>query len=457
MLPSPRAEGRSLARIVPGVLVVLVGTGWASAADWPQWLGPKRDAVWQESGTLDAFPEGGPKVVWRKPIGPGYTGPAVAGGKVYVMDRTMKAPVPEGKAQLGTLPGTERVLCLDLKTGAELWKHEYDCPYTGISYPQGPRTTPLVAGGTVYTLGTMGDLIAFDAANGSVKWKTNFTTDLKVKPPVWGHSAHLLLDGDTLITLVGGDGGAVRGFDAATGKEKWKGLSSQEVGYAPPVIADLAGKRQLVIWLSDKLAGLNPQTGEVYWQLKHPVLPEGKKQMRPAVTIVTPAVVDDKVLVSTYYEGCCAVKVTPTGADFAWKAKDVYPKTPEKLPTLMTTMLHRDGYLYGMDEAGRVVCLKAASGEKVWDDHALYDGKDTLFGTAFWVWNGNKVFAQTDLGDLFVLKPSPKGLQVLGKAHVIDATFSTRGRKVVWSHPAFADRCMVTRNDKEIVCVSLAK
>lgn len=457
MLPSPRAESRSLARIVPGVLVVLAGTGWASAADWPQWLGPKRDAVWRETGTLDAFPDGGPKVRWRKPIGSGYTGPAVAGGRVYVMDRAMKAPVPEGKAQLGTLQGTERVLCLDLKTGAELWKYEYDCPYTGISYPQGPRTTPLVAGGTVYTLGTMGDLIAFDASNGSVKWKSNFTTDLKVKPPVWGHSAHLLLDGDTLITLVGSEGGAVRGFDAATGKERWKALSSQEVGYAPPVLADAGGKRQVLIWLSDKLAGLNPQTGEVYWQLKHPDLPKGAKQMRPAVTIITPTVADGKAFVSTAYEGACAVALKPDGAAIAWKAENTYPKEPEKLATLMTTLLHRDGHLYGMDVDGKVQCLKADTGEKVWEDGGLYDGKKTLFGTVFWVWNGDKAFAQTDLGDLFVLKLSPKGMEVLGKAHVIDATFSTRGRRVVWAHPAFADQCMVTRNDKEIVCVSLAK
>jgi outer membrane protein assembly factor BamB len=464
------------------VALLLLFAVTAVAADWPQWLGPKREPVWTETGLIEKFPEGGPKVLWRQPIGPGYTGPAVAGGKVFVMDRTMKEPVPEGKAALGTLQGTERVLCLDAKTGKELWKHEYDCPYTGISYPQGPRTTPLVEGDRVYTLGTMGDFRCLNAAAGEVIWKSSFSKDLKVKPPIWGFSAHLLADGDKLITLVGeniwyprrvllgaiagasvpalaGDGGAVRAFDKKTGKELWKALYSQEVGYSPPVIVEAGGKRQLIVWLSDLLAGLNPDTGEVYWKLKHPELPEGRKQMRPAVTIVQPAVGDGMVFVSTAYEGLCAVRLAKDkpAAEIAWKAKDTFPKEPEKLATLMTTLLYRDGHVYGVDASGKVRCVKAATGEQVWEDHSLFGGKDTLFGTAFWVWAGDRVYAQTDLGDLVVCKLTPKGYEELSRAHVIDATFSTRGRRVVWAHPAFADKCMITRNDKEIVCVSLAK
>lgn len=441
--------------------VALLGlfTCTAVAADWPQWLGPKREPVWTETGLIDKFPAGGPKVLWRKPIGPGYTGPAVAGGKVYVMDRTMKEPVPEGKAALGTLQGTERVLCLDAKTSNELWKHEYDCPYTGISYPQGPRTTPLVEGDRVYTLGTMGDFLCLNAADGKVIWGFSLSKDLKVKPPIWGYSAHLLADGDKLITLVGGDGGAVRAFDKKTGKELWKALYSQEVGYSPPVIVEAGGRRQLVVWLSDLIAALNPDTGEVYWKIKHPDLPDGRKQMRPAVTIVQPTVGGGKVFVSTAYEGLCAVELAKDkpAAAIAWQAKNTFPKEPEKLATLMTTLLYRDGHVYGVDTSGKVKCVKAATGEQVWEEHSMFDGKATLFGTVFWVWNGDKVYAQTDLGDLIVCKLSPTGYEELARAHVIDATFSTRGRKVVWAHPAFADKCMITRNDKEIVCVSLAK
>src|SRR5262245_48595061 len=120
----------------------------ARADDWPQWLGPQRDGVWREQGILEKFPEGGPKVRWRAPVGGGYAGPAVAGGKVYLTDRVG----PPAKAKKPA-PGQERVLCLDEKTGRPLWQHAYDCPYR-VGYPAGPRATPLVHAGKVYTLGT---------------------------------------------------------------------------------------------------------------------------------------------------------------------------------------------------------------------------------------------------------------------------------------------------------------
>src|SRR5687768_3681058 len=155
----------------------------APADDWPQWLGPKRDAVWRETGTLDKLPAGGPKVLWRKPLKGGYSGPAVAGGKLYVMDRVHAKPIPMGKAALGLLQGSERVVCFDAKTGDQLWAHEYDCPYFAISYPEGPRTTPVVEGDRVYSLGTMGDMRCLDTANGSLIWETNFPKASGVKDP----------------------------------------------------------------------------------------------------------------------------------------------------------------------------------------------------------------------------------------------------------------------------------
>lgn len=439
---------------LPALLLV---AGTVAAADWPQWLGPKRQPVWEETGLLDKLPAGGPTVRWRVPVGMGYAGPAVADGNVYLMDRRTPADAPKGGR--GTIPGSERVVCLDLATGKEKWAHEYDCPYSGISYPEGPRTTPVIAGGKVYSLGTMGHLRCLDASSGKLIWSTDIAKQGQTKPPVWGYSAHLLLDGDRLITLVGGDGGAVRAYNTANGQEVWKALSSQEVGYAPPVLAGTGADRQVVIWLSDRLAGLDPTTGAVLWRLKHPDLPAGKTQMRPAVTIVTPTIADDLVFVSTAYEGACAIRLQSgrKGAEVVWKATNTFPKDPEKLPTLMTTLLHRDGHLYGVDVKGKVRCLKAANGEDVWTDDTLYGGKDTLFGTVFWVWAEDRVFALTDLGDLVLCKLTPTGYKELGRAHVIDATFSTRGRTVVWAHPAFADRCLITRNDREVVCVSLAK
>jgi outer membrane protein assembly factor BamB len=165
--------------IAPAVLVLsfvafvaagLMECGPVAADDWPQWMGPNRDDVWAETGIVDAFPEGGPKVLWRKPISGGFSGPAVAAGKVYVTDYDKASgdakPVPTKR---NSLVGKERIFCLDAKTGAELWKHEYECDYT-IAYPAGPRCTPTVDEGRVYTLGAMGDLLCLDAQTGKVVW-----------------------------------------------------------------------------------------------------------------------------------------------------------------------------------------------------------------------------------------------------------------------------------------------
>ena len=144
-----------------------------SAEDWPQWLGPNRDGVWNETGIIDNFPPNGPKVVWRAPIAGGYAGPAVANGKVYVSDYLTKADVTKETFERTDSKGQERVQCFSADKGELLWHHEYDCKYT-ISYPAGPRATPTVADGKVYTLGAEGNFLCLDAAKGAVLWSKDF-------------------------------------------------------------------------------------------------------------------------------------------------------------------------------------------------------------------------------------------------------------------------------------------
>jgi hypothetical protein len=186
-------------------LSLAVFGGTSRADDWPAWLGPKRDAVWRETGILDKFPAGGPKIRWRKPIGGGYAGPAVADGRVYVTQLAKGAENPKNPFLRDTVAGTERVVCFNEADGNLLWTHEYPCPYQ-ISYAAGPRTTPTVADGKVYTLGAMGDLFCLDAKTGKALWSKDFKKDYGIKPPTWGWSAHPLLDGDKLICVVGGKG-----------------------------------------------------------------------------------------------------------------------------------------------------------------------------------------------------------------------------------------------------------
>src|SRR5690242_11513335 len=147
----------------------------ASADDWPQWLGPQRDGVWRENGIVERFPTNGLNFRWRVAVGGGYTGPAVANGRVYVMDRQLaeNAKNPPNAFSRGEIPGNERVLCLNEADGKILWQHQYDCPYT-VSYGAGPRATPAVGGDKVYTLGAEGNLLCLGAVKGSVIWSHDF-------------------------------------------------------------------------------------------------------------------------------------------------------------------------------------------------------------------------------------------------------------------------------------------
>jgi outer membrane protein assembly factor BamB len=139
-----------------GVVVVMLGSA-AAADDWPQWLGPRRDGVWREGGIVEVFPKDGPRIRWRRALGAGYSGPVVAEGRVYVTDRELRGgrSNPGDPFSRGRVPGMERVVCLDESDGRVIWQDEYACEYT-ISYPAGPRASPLVAGGRLYTVGAEG-------------------------------------------------------------------------------------------------------------------------------------------------------------------------------------------------------------------------------------------------------------------------------------------------------------
>src|SRR5262249_31151423 len=202
------------------------------------------DGVWRETGIVAALPPGGPKVLWRAPTDPGYSGPAVAGGRVYVTDRqaAQKVELPDRAMPREDIPGTERVRCLDARTGQALWEHRSDGP-SRIGSPSGRRATPLVAGGQVYTLGAMGDLRRLDAATGRLVWARNFRQDYKLRPPAWGWAAAPLLDGDRLICLVGGEGSAVVAFHKDTGQELWRAAGAGGDRHAPPPAPHARGPR----------------------------------------------------------------------------------------------------------------------------------------------------------------------------------------------------------------------
>jgi outer membrane protein assembly factor BamB len=420
------------------------------ADDWPQWLGPKRDGVWRETGILDKFPEGGPKVTWRAKIAAGYSGPAVANGRVYVTDRVLAggAKIPDEKfpsRQKTAILGAERVLCLSEKDGTLLWKHEYDCPYK-VSYPLGPRTTPVVADGKVFTLGAEGNLLCFEAEKGKVVWERDLKKDYKVESPMWGFSAHPLLDGKKVICIVGGEGTTVVAFDKDSGKELWRALTAREPGYCPPMIYEIGGKRQLVVWHSQAVNGLDPETGKVFWTQP--------TNTYFAMTIATPRQLGDAVFISAHPQTSLLVRVkegtTPELAP--WKGSSKLG-----IASVFSTPFVENGHIYGVNSGGALCCIKAETGERLWQTFDATTG-DRPAGSAecFLIKNGDRFFLFNEKGDLIIADLSPKGYKEISRAHLLDATTSTWGRDVLWSHPAFANRSVFVRNDKELLRVSLA-
>ena len=434
------------------LLLALALTATLRADDWPQWLGPQRDGVWRETGIVERFPDGGPAVRWRVPIGGGYSGPAVADGRVFVLDRQLAkdASNPKNAFSRGIIPGTERVLCLNEADGKQLWMHEYDCPYT-VSYAAGPRATPVISGGKVYALGAQGNLSCLDAVTGKEIWARDFKKDFGIATPMWGFAGHPLLDGQKLICLVGGEGSVAVAFDKDTGKEIWRALSAPEPGYAPPVIYEAGGKRQLIIWHPQALCALDPETGAVFWS------EPGKANA--GMTIATPRQSGDLLYVSSFYNGSVMMRLAADkpAATKIWQSAKASERDTDALHTVMSTPFVEDGYIYGTCSYGQLRCLKAATGERVWETFAATTEKAVRWGNAFLIKNGARFFLFNEKGDLIIARLTPAGYEEVSRAHLLDADNTDPGRPVVWSHPAFANRSVFARNDREIVCVSLAQ
>jgi outer membrane protein assembly factor BamB len=464
-------------RLLFAFLVIAIATGlsgsqFATASDWPQWLGPNRDSVWAETGILREFPKkddprGGLKVVWRSPISSGFSGPAVVAGKVYVTDRVLAkgARNPDDPFDFKTkVASTERVLCLDAKNGKEIWKHEYDCPYQ-ISYPTGPRCVPTVYGGKVYTLGAMGDLCCLTADKGELVWSKNFPKDYEAKVPKWGFCGHPLVYKNIVVCIVGGEGSVVVAFDKDTGKEKWKALSTRDIGYSSPTLITVGSKDQVVIWHARAINGLEPLTGKLLWSFG----------LEPAfeMSIMAPRQSGDKLFAAGIGGAGAVLKldpeswfikptVTPVWQEVMVKGKEMTPKHRGLYPVNVTPFIE-GGTIYGVDQPGMMRAVELNTGKKLWYTFKPVIGKEESedfagagSATAFIVKNGDRFFLFAETGELIIAKLSPTKYEEISRAKVLDACGTAFNRKVVWSHPAFANKCAFLRNDKEIVCVSLA-
>ena len=438
---------RFFQRLVVGLFFCLL-PGAALADDWPQWLGPDRASIWQEDGIVERFPTEGLQVKWRTPVGLGYSGPAVAGGKVFVMDYLPRSgKVSNSPGGRVALEGEERVLCFDAKTGKELWKYAYDRPYR-LSYPSGPRCTTTVEEGRVYALGAEGTLSCLDAETGKLLWDRELTVDYKTSSPIWGYAAHPLVEGELLYSLAGGAGSLVVALDKRTGKEVWRALTARSQGYCPPTMITLGGKRQLVIWHPEAIAGLDPATGKLHWSV--PLEPDYD------MSIAAPRLAGNKLFASGIGQIGALLQLDPQQqtAEILWRgtAKDA-------LYSANSTPFVEDGMIYGVDcLSGSLIGARLADGQRRWETRKPTSGGERRQrqATAFLVKHEDRFFLFSETGDLILAKLTPEGYEELDRFHVLEPTGECFGRAVVWNHPAFAERCMFVRNDKELVCVDLS-
>jgi outer membrane protein assembly factor BamB len=419
------------------------------ADDWPEVAGRGRLSVWNETGILEKFPETGLKVLWRTPLRAGYAGPAVADGRVFVLD-WVETQRPRG---------TERALALDEKTGKILWTQEWTADYRGISWPVGPRATPTVDGDRVYVLGADGKLFCLNVRTGAIIWQKDFAKDYgtdRLKWAFdWGFASAPLIDGNRLITMVGGQPDAkVVAFDKMTGQEIWRALSSDtELGVAQPIIINAGGARQLIIWYPGAVASLDPVTGKVYWEQPYKV--------GGSMTVAIPVQAGSQLFFTTFYDGPMMLTLDEKkpAASVIWKGKSDSEIQTEGLHAVITTPVIIGEYIYGLCSYGQFRCLRARSGERIWETQAVTKER-VRWAAGVIVRNGERLFINNDRGELIIVKPSPDGYQEMSRTQLIKPTSPPQNRRelvnVNWMYPAYANKHIYARNDEEIIAASLA-
>ena len=444
-----------LSPLVLAAFLCITSYAVAHAEDWPQWRGPNRDGVWRETGIVATPPrdeEGRVPRMWTAKISAGYSGPTVAGGRVFVSDRVT---TPEQM---------ERVLCFNQANGEMLWMHEYPCEYT-ISYTAGPRanvTVDVEAGGErAYSLGAMGHLFCLETASGDVLWQRDLNREYEIssdgrgedRMPIWGIACAPIIFEKYLIVIVGGrEGAGVVAFDKTTGKEAWKSLEDR-AQYSAPILIEQAGQPVVVCWTADSVAGLDPASGKVHWR-------EEFTPSRMPIGCATPIVSKDRLFVTSFYDGAMMLKLHQDSARVSrlWRKAGRDERRTEALHSIISTPLFLGDHIYGVDSYGELRCLNAA-GERIWEN--LTATPKARWSTIHFVKQGDtdRTWLFNERGELILAKLSPKGYEELGRGLLIDPTSEQLNERggVCWAHPAFANRRVFARSDTELVCASLAE
>jgi outer membrane protein assembly factor BamB len=407
--------------------VLLVCATGAGAGDWPQWLGPKRDGSTAEKVVPWTAKEP-PKVLWREAVGQAYSSPVVAGGRVFI-----HSCVKDKEA--------EEVLALDAVTGKQLWKDSYPRPRFQSVLGNGPRATPTVAGKRLYTIGINGLLSCYEAEKGKRLWQVDLYKQLKADLPNFAVCCSPLVVGNRVIVSVGGKGRCVVALHADTGEVAWQALDDAASTSSPVLFASgerLRGAAPDVVFMTPlRLVGLDPLDGTLRWE--HPMV------FQPQGTSPTPVAVGDKIVASTQAHGAVAVRVgkkdDKSVAEPAWQNKEM--KSYFSSGVAAADLIYLVTNVIDPLPATAITCIEAKTGKQLWKKEKVGYFHAGLVRTG-----DGKLLVLNDSGLLTLLEVNEKGAKEIARAKVCGGTLVS---------PALADGRLFVRDDKEVICLRLAK
>ncbi|MGO8927671.1 MAG: PQQ-binding-like beta-propeller repeat protein [Limisphaerales bacterium] len=381
--------------------------------NWPQFLGPHRNSMVEQPGLARDWTAQAPQRLWLRPVGPGWSGFAVAGSRAITQEQRGE---------------DETVICYDLLTGTPLWSHAYPAHFQSPLAGEGPRATPTIAGHRVFALGSTGVLTCLDLETGKPLWSKDTVQDNQAKVNEWGMSCSpLVVDGLVVVSAGGRDNRSLVAYRTATGEFVW-GAGTDGAGYSSPCLVPLAGVAQILIFNSGGVSAHDPATGTILWNYHWP---GGHPHV--SMPVIIPG---DRLLVSSGYGVGSELLQIQRDASGAFKASRIWKSN--RLKAKFTDLIYRDGFIYGLDD-GIMACLAASNGEQKWKEGRYGHGQEILVGDVLLV--------TAESGEVILLDPSPQGPCELTRFSAL------RGK--TWNPPALAGQYLLMRNDQEAACYRL--
>jgi len=409
----------SLLALLLTVLVTVAASSFASSQgapeDWPQALGPHRNAV--TATTVAPWPTAGPTIRWRRSVGEGFAGPAVIGDTLLLFHR---------------LDDQEIVEALDTATGETRWATGYPTSYRDdFGFDEGPRATPTVAEGRVFTCGAQGVLQALRLDDGERLWSVDTHDRFSVRKGFFGAAcAPLVHNGKVMVNVGGREGAGIVAFEAETGELAWSATDDQ-ASYSAPTIANLAGRQAALFFTRAGLVAIDPDSGAVRAQFRW------RSRSGSSVNAATPVVVGDRIFISASYgTGAALLDVGAESFVPVWTSDDA-------LTNHYATSVYAAGYLYGyhgrQEYSPALRAVEAETGAVAWSEER--------FGGGTLILAGDRLLILRERGELVLAEATPEAFRPLARAQVLGG--------IVRAYPAFAGGVLYVRNEREMVAVEL--